>query len=167
MKRSRDFAVIGLLALVVGLSVFAVSAWNAVDVSEADAGAALQAFAEARRPWAGRAPMVSIDATGRVVRTGESGNTDGEDAAPAHDAAEEPSTFHVLAYLPREGTLVSVEMPFWFLSMKGPAVAMVLRRTRFDPNAVGLTADDLRAFGPGLILDEDDLHGVRLLVWQE
>jgi hypothetical protein len=59
-----------------------------------------------------------------------------------------------------------VEVPIWFIRIKGPAAAFVLRDTGFDLEALGLTAGDLQRSGAGLVLDESRGED-SLLAWTE
>jgi hypothetical protein len=158
MKASRIALAITVAALV-GFSIFGSLVYRAVNVEKANSSEALTRFAAARRRFADQAPMLEVDASGRVTRS----------KAPLLNASVTvPVTrLEVLAYRAAEERLVSAHVPFWFFSLKGPALQFAVRDTGLDLERLGLTADDLSRHGPGLVLDQVRPNGDRLLVWAE
>ncbi len=73
----------------------------------------------------------------------------------------------VLAYRADSDRLYRMDIPFWFYRMKGPALEFVLRDTGFDLGDLGIKPKDLQRRGPGLVLDEEQQDGGRIVVWVE
>jgi hypothetical protein len=128
----RRIAASVLVAGALGLSVFAVLAWQAVSVQQVEASAALQQFEAVRASIKG-VPLVQRDETGRFERrmmaVGDGSVRD----------------LHVLAYHVNGQRLIRADVPFWFFRVKGPAVQYALRGTDFDLAALNLTPSELRA----------------------
>ena len=155
MRVSRLVAGFGVAALI-GLGVFGLLAWRTVTVQHAPPNEALRRFTQVRDAFAGLEPIVSVSGEGRFVRR----------SAPESEPRQ-IKLLRVLAYRATEQRLVQANIPFWFVSAKGPAVQWSLRGTGFDLNRVGLTASDLKRYGPSLVLDETRDNGDRLVVWTE
>lgn len=148
-------AVAGLL----GVSIFGSLVYRAVSVEEVGSSEALTRFAAVRSKFADQVPMLEVDASGRITRSA---------AAPATASAlPAVKRLEVLGYRAAEERLVTAHVPFWFLSLKGPALQFALRDTGLDLERLGLTTDDLWRHGPGLVLDQVRQNGDRLLVWAE
>lgn len=138
MKPSR-IALAMVVAGLVGLSIFASLAYRAVNIRTALPSEAVTRFEAVRQRFLNGAAS----------------------------AVSEVKLLEVLAYRASEQRLVEAHVPFWFLRMKGPALEFALRDTGLDLNRLGLTADDLARRGPGLVLDQTQANGDRLLVWTE
>jgi hypothetical protein len=156
MRTSRILILLAAGALV-GFSIFGVMVSRAVDVEEADRPEALRRFSTARAAFAGQAPMLGLDAAGRVVRR----------ADPPEATPRALRRLEVLAYRAGDARLVSAHVPFWFFRLKRPALEYALSGTGLDLDRLQLTAADLERHGPGLVLDETSGNGDRLLVWTE
>jgi hypothetical protein len=145
-------AYLGVAALV-GVGALAFAVWQSVTVEVAKPNKALARFAEIRERFAGIEPLFQVDAAGNVTRR-EVGSA--SDAVDAHQ-------LHVLAYRAPEQRLAQAEVPFWMLTLKGPAVQYALRDTGFDLARLGLTAADLKRYGVCLLLDETRMMGIAYL----
>ena len=158
MNPSRIAVAIAVAGLL-GFSIFGGLVYRAVSVEEASSSEALARFSVVRKKFADQAPMLGIDASGRVTRS----------ATPPATASVVPGvkSLEVLGYRAAEERLVSAHVPFWFFSLKGPALQFAVRDTGLDMKRLGLTADDLSRHGPGLVLDQVRPNGDRLLVWAE
>jgi hypothetical protein len=143
-----------LAAAALGLSVFALLAWQAVSVQQVEASAALKQF-EAVRASVKGAPLVRRDESGRFERLATASND-----APV-------TQLHVLAYHVSGQRLVRADVPFWFLRAKGPAVQYALRGTDFDLAALNLTPSELQAAWACVVLDEVRPNGDRVLAWTD
>jgi hypothetical protein len=141
-----------LTAAALGLTAFAVLAWQAVSVEQADAKGALRQF-EAVRGSVNGMPLVQRDESGRFERR-------------ISTSSETPaSQLHVLAYRVSGQQLVRADVPLWFLKAKGPAIQYALRGTDFDLAALNLTPTELQAAGACLVLDDVRPNGDRVLAW--
>jgi hypothetical protein len=148
--------VVFIIAAAIGLTVFGVLTWRAVDVQHVDSTDAPQLFEEALAHVDSGTPLVTMDASGRFVRRASSGR-----------GGARPEQLHVPAYRANEQRLLRADVPMWFFRVKGPAVQYALRGTGFDLEALGLSASDLEQFGVGVVLDETNASGDRLLAWTQ
>ena len=139
-----------------GLALFGLLAWRSVEVEHAPPSEALRRFTEIRDRFTGSDPILRVDAEGRMVRRN-----------PPETETGRPKYLRVLTYRSSEQRLVHASIAFWFLTVKGPAVQFALRGTGLDLNRLGITASDLKRYGPCLVLDEARVDGSRLLVWTE
>jgi hypothetical protein len=137
--------------------VFAYLASNAVTIERADESDAARRFLAARAAFGSALPMLEVEPSGRVVRR----------PSPPRDGAGHLERFRILVYQAQQRRLVQAEVPFWFVSIKGPALQYAVRDTRVDLDRLGVTAADLQRHGPGPILDETRPNGDRVLVWVE
>ena len=147
----RVFVILAVCALL-GLAFSIVATWRSVETSVAAPDDAARAFEQARAEFAGQAPVVTMEGE-RVTRR-----------PPPGIAPGAPSSLHVLVYHRPSTRLIRAEIPFWFLRMKGPASETALRGTGIDLARLGLSVDDLRSYGPALVLDEQRGHN-RVLLW--
>lgn len=146
-----------LAGAVCGLSLFGMMVWRATTVERAAAVEAERQFAAARAPFGSMPAMLHRDSSGRLVA-----------AVPFVDGGKPaPARLGVLAYRTREGRLVRTSVPFWFIRLKGPAVGYALRDTGLDLRQLGLTPAELERHGRGIVVDETNSNGDRLLVWTE
>jgi hypothetical protein len=145
-------AVLGAL----GVVAFGAMVWRSTSIESAEAADAERQFAEARASLPPAAPLVTRDGEGRLVRR-----------ATTETAPDRATILHVLAYHARQQRLLRADVPLWFAKVKGPAVQYALRDTRFDLETLHLTARDLENFGAGIVFDDADASGDRLLAWTE
>lgn len=146
-----------LVGAIVGLSIFGRLAYQAVDVEQASRSEALERFTEAREVFRDTTPMLDVDAEGRVTAR----------RAPVAAEPADVSRLKALAYWSADERLVLADVPFWFFSVKRPALQFVLRGTGLDLDRLELTAETLARHGPRLVLDQTRANGDRLLVWTE
>jgi hypothetical protein len=144
------------IAGAIGLTVFGFLAWRSVHVEHMEANEALRRFVEIRERFSGQEPILRIGPDGRMMRR----------SAPT-SPMQAPEDFYVLAYHAAAQRLVRADVPFWFLTLKGPAAQFALRGTGLDLDRLGASPADLKRYGPSLILDEVSADGGRLLVWTE
>jgi len=156
MRVARIAAIVGLAAAI-GVAIFAGMVWRATSTERAESSVAERRFAAQRAEIGPAEPLLKRDESGTLVRR--------QDAPTAGEIR--PRHLRILAYWSRDSRLVQTEVPFWFFRLKGPALALALRRTGIDLEALGLTPADLARSGPGLVLDELRPGGDRLLVWLE
>lgn len=156
---SRSLRVLAILLIggLAGVAVFAVLVWRAVTVEDAARTEAERRIAVVRAGLPSKAPLVELDADGRVVRTTSS----------REGAARPVTRLKALAWRATAQRLVSADTPFWFFKLKGPAARYALAGTGFDLDQLGLTPADIERFGPGVIVDHTSRDGDRLFVWAE
>jgi hypothetical protein len=154
-RGSRLLWSVGIAAMI-GIGVFAFFAWHSVTVEQVQPNELLSRFAEIRTRLTCTEPIWHVDAAGAVTRR----------EAPRETEAR-PTRLRVLAYRAPQERLVRVDVPFWFLKVKGPAVQYALRETGLDLERLGITPADLEQYGPCLVLDQTRANGDRLLVWTE
>jgi hypothetical protein len=146
------FAVITTL----GVALFGALAWRSVSIDSADATDAEHQFNEARAALPALPPLVARGADGRFVRR-----------PITQPGTLRATTLHVLAYHSHQQRLLRADVPLWLARIKGPAAQYALRDTGFDLETLNLTARDLEDFGAGVVLDESDASGDRVLAWTE
>jgi hypothetical protein len=148
-----------VLALVGGSAYFVTRHVRAQFVSTDTADAQ---FASARDRFAGQMALIELrkDADPIVHRPAEDGH-----AAPIQ-------MVRVMAYSPDSRKLVNVSLPMWLLRMAPGSGFSHLSgnmddKVDFGSRGFHLTLEDVERRGPGLILDETDRRGTRVLVWAE
>jgi hypothetical protein len=157
VTRGRIVLLVIAGSAVAGLVVFGVLVSRAVTVEQAEVPEALRRFAAARLAILDPTPLLVLDAAGHVVR-----RSDPPSASPG------PITrLKVLAYQAGERRLVSADIPFWFLKLKGPAAQLAVRGTGLDFERLGISPADLERYGPVLVIDHTRAGGDRLLVWTQ
>ena len=62
---------------------------------------------------------------------------------------------------------MEVDVPLWFVGVKGPAMQFALRGTSIDFQSLGVTAAELQRAGAAVVLDETRSNGDRILAWTE
>lgn len=152
--RPRAWTLLLVIAAALGIVLFAWLFWRSVTLEHLAADDARQPFDAALANFDSTTPLVALDASGRFVRRERS-----------RSAAPPPDRFYVLAYRVADERLIRSDVPLWFLRVKGPAAQYMLRGTGLDLSALGLTAADLAAAGPGVVIDETAANGDRLLAW--
>ena len=143
-------------ALVVG--VFLLIAEGLTDVQHPDPADVDGHFRSVLREFGDPTPMLRLEAAGSVTRQ----RRKNPQVVPTS-----PVDFVIVAWKDAETGLVETRMPIWLLGMWRPARNYLLRDTNFDPDAWGLTVSDLKAHGPGLVIDHYSPRGGRILVWTE
>ena len=90
-----------------------------------------------------------------------------ERRSPAHDAGATIVSIVVITYDAAPRRLTETRIPFWFFRIKAPAAQYAFGGTGLDFHRLGVTATDLRRYGPALIIDHTTEAGRRLVVWTE
>jgi hypothetical protein len=144
-------------AALAGLTIFGVMVWRSVDVDYVPRPAAEQQFERTRAVFGGRKPLVYREDTGALSRRSEPVPVDPEPLA----------RIVILTYDAGAERLVRAEIPFWFYSLKAPAVGLMFHDTVLMLDELELTPDELGRHGPGLIYDDRDTNGNRTLIWTE
>ena len=125
-------------------------------------------FDQARQRFSGQQPLVEV----------QRDNNDDRQVIvhkPPETAEQKADiqAIRVLAYDPREGRLVRVQVPLWLarMAMSERSGAGHRRITvngeNIEFDAGDLTFEDVERHGPGLIVDTGDDRGGKVLVWAE
>jgi hypothetical protein len=146
-----------LIAAVTGLAVFGVMVYRAVTTQTAESSDALREFARVRAALPAAPALLAVDTAGNVVRREQ----------PRTNSPRPIHRLRVLAYHAATQQLVSAQVPFWFLKLKGPAAQYALRDTGLDLERFQITPAELARHGPSVVLDSSRDNGDRLLVWTE
>lgn len=156
MRLSRVLILLVVVAAL-GLGGFGYLASRAVTVEQTNESDASRRFQAARAAFPPALPMLEVDAGGHVVRH----------ASTPRDEALPLTRLRILVYQVEQQRLVRADVPFWFVTLKGPALQYAVRGTGVDLDRLGITPDDIKRHGPGLILDETRANGDRALIWVE
>jgi hypothetical protein len=124
-------------------------------------------FEQARQRFAGQQPLVEVPKN----------NSDDRQVVvhkPLETAEQKANiqSIRVLAYDPREGRVVRVDVPLWLARMAMSERAGSRRRISVNGETIefdagNLTFEDVERHGPGLIVDTGDGRGGQVLVWAE
>lgn len=118
-----------------------------------------------RARFAGQAPKLT------VIETPD-GKPDVKISPPATPSKVELTSLHVAAFDAKAGKLVNVAIPFWLvrLAPEGGSHVQVDGEEVLNHLATPsgrLTARDIEALGPGLLLDETRPDGSRFILWTD
>jgi hypothetical protein len=120
-----------------------------------------QEFAQTRARFAGQQPLIELTRGEEPVLHRE--------LVGAANSRARVETLRILAYDPRAGKLVRVSVPFWLIRMAPSKNFSFFSNNGidFDSDRIHLSPEDLDRMGPGLILDQKDRRGSRVIVWTE
>ena len=155
--------IVGILALtVVGGTAFFI--YRHVNTELTSERTAAQEFAAARARFADQNPLIE-------VRRGDEPVLHKELLPGTRASATPLQSLRVLAYDENVGKLVRIRIPFWLLRLMPTRHLLMLNDegidVDIDAERVRLTLEDLERRGPGLVLDQQDRHGSKVLVWTE
>lgn len=153
--------VVGILALtVIGGGVYFF--YRHVDSRFVDRPDAEAEFEQARARFAGQPPLLDL-------RKGDEGPVLHRELENTSSSGPGLQRLRVLAYDQGAHKLVRVSIPFWLLRLAPSRHVTIFGGSGvdFDSDRLHLTLDDLERRGPGLVLDETDRRGARVLVWTE
>jgi hypothetical protein len=158
MKRPLPVA-LGAFALCAsaGLLLFGVLSWRATSIEHFDAAEATHRLDPIRQRLGGDGPMLRLRADGSVI---------GRKPLPNNRDTDLESIV-VVTYDAIARRFTHTRIPFWFFRIKAPAAQYAFGGTGLDFRTLGLTAADLRGYGPALIVDHVTPAGGRLVVWTE
>ena len=167
-KRTKTWISIAVAVLIVvvmlGIAAIGGTAYflsSHVRQSAIDEAQASERFAQARQQLGSRPALLEVDDRDDVViHRGE---------AAAGPVGAKLKALRALVYDVREGRIVDVDIPFWFVRMmpSGQMSFIDDNGIRFDSDRVRVTVEDIERHGAGLILDHRDRTGARVLVWTE
>lgn len=147
-----------LVCGVVGIGLFSVMAWRATSTEVIGLADAMRRFDAVHARLGSAVPILSLGPDGTVINRAP---------APADHAATAPDRIIVSVYRPDTQRLVNTRIPFWFFRIKAPAADVALEGTGLSFQRLGITADELRRYGPRVVIDHRTTRGGRLLVWTE
>jgi hypothetical protein len=124
---------------------------------------AAQQMDAVRARFAGQSPKIAIKET-------DDGKPNVTLAKPAASSVSLTS-LHVTAYDPSKDKLVEMTIPFWLLRMMPERGKMQVNGdevlNHLSTPSGKLTAKDIEALGPGLLVDETRRDGTRVIIWSE
>jgi hypothetical protein len=118
---------------------------------------------QVRAQFAGQSPKLTVSATG-------DGNPDVKIAASTTGPSRSLTSLHVAAFDPSAHKLVRMTIPFWLLRMAPQGKMQVNGEevlSHLSTPSGKLTAQDIEALGPGLLVDETRPGGGRVIIWTE
>jgi len=153
-----QFIKVFLIAAALGLIVFFWTASQVTSIEQVDTNTASFRFRAVLEQFEDTRSMLTMDGGGRVIRRTRRSKA----LIPVV-----PTGLKILAWRGSTIGLVEIHIPMWFLRMKGPAINYLLKDTKFDLQAWGLTVEELQDWGPGIVLDHRSAAGERVLIWTE
>lgn len=151
----RRFFLLLAAAFAVGVAVLAVTLSRVGELERLPPDAASARFESIRDSLGPSDPILSVAPDGGLALR----------PPPTSAPVTRTRVLEVMAYRGAQRSLVRVEIPFWFLRMKAPAVDLVLRDTGLSMKDLGLAPGELVRYGPAILLDEERPNGDRVLVW--
>jgi hypothetical protein len=153
VKVSIWSAIVGLLgfAIVAGTgSYYFLRHLNADHATEADTVRQIDAI---RARFGSRQPLIEIvdpqTADARIHRS-------------ADPQGRQISTIHMLTWDADDGTRLQTEMPLWLMRF---STVNILSKLGVAPERFRLTVDDLRRYGPGIVVDYRHPGKADVLIW--
>lgn len=158
LKRPFPTAVaVFILCAVIGLVVFGIMARRATSIERLTPPDAAYRIESIRRRFADAGPVLRLAPDGTVISR----------RAPSHEGGAPIAAIVVITYDLAAARLTETRIPFWFFRIKAPAAEYAFGDTGLDFRRLGVTAADLRRYGPALIVDHTTTAGGRLVVWTE
>ena len=158
MKRPFPLAVsiLGLCAIG-GLVIFGIMTWRSTSIDRLEPADAAQRLEAVRQRFGGAAPVLQLGADGTVISR-----------RPPNERPDAViANIIVVTYDATAQRLTETRIPFWFFRIKAPAAEYAFGGTGLDFRKLGLTAADLRGYGPALIVDHTTAAAGRVVVWTE
>lgn len=144
--------VVGFIALA-GTGAYLV--FRHMDTQSATEADARREFDTVRARFAGRPPLIDIvnpkAADIRVNRV-------------AHPDGRRGERLHVLTWNVDDGELLRTNVPVWLMRFSSVNIASQLG---IAPSRFRLTVEDLKSYGPGIVVDYRPAAGSYVLIWME
>lgn len=158
MKRPFPLAVsIVALCAFGGLVIFGIMTWRSTSIDRLEPADAAQRLEAVRQRFGRAAPVLQLGADGTVISR-----------RPPNERPDAViSKIIVVTYDASTQRLTETRIPFWFFRIKAPAAEYAFGGTGLDFRRLGLTAADLRGYGPALIVDHTTGAARRVVVWTE
>ena len=147
---------VAAVALVGGSTVFV---YRHIRSDAVPADAAAERIAAARARFGSSRAFLRVDADGGTTVNGREGG-----------GAQEPlATLRALAYDPAARKLIEINIPFWLLRLvpNGRISLAAGSGIDFGAERLNLNVSALEDLGPGLVIDQEDRAGRKVLVWTE
>ena len=149
------FSALGVVALCF-IALAATSAYfvmRSMEKNMRSEGEAQREVDAIRARFPGRAPLIEvINPASGDIRINRPQTADGR----------EVSTVHVLAWKAEDQELTKAEVPLWLMQF---STINLLSRLGVAPERVRLTVDDVRRYGPGIVVDFASPGRDRVFVW--
>ncbi len=129
---------------------------SALERSPADEATAEARFQELRYRFRGVTPVFEMGPNGPFLNR----------QRPSKAATGQLRSMEMLGWDRNDAELVRVTIPFWMIRMK-PGDINVSSSEGDRSVRLSLSADDLEAYGPTLLLDHTDEEGYHLVLWTE
>ena len=145
------------LAIIGGTTVFF---YRHIRAEFVPADTAEERIAAARARFGSRPAFLRVDADRRPVVNGR------EHTGGSHETL---ATLRALAYDPTARKLVDISIPFWVLRLapNGRISLDASSGIDFGAEQLRLNLSALEDLGPGLVIDQEDRGGRKILVWTE
>lgn len=153
----RQFLKILFIAAALGFATFLFTAWRVTKVEPMGGADANLRFRAVYERFEDTQPMLTRDGAGNVTHH----KRHSKELIPTV-----PQDLVVLAWRGPQPGLVQMRIPLWFLRMKGAALRYMFRKTGLDPGPWALSPDEIRDWGPGIIIDYQN-RSDRVLIWAE
>lgn len=82
----------------------------------------------------------------------------------AHPEGRRGNTLHVLTWSVDDGQLLRTHVPIWLMRF---STVNVLSHLGIAPSRFRLTVEDLKRYGPGIVVDYRPAAGDHVLIWME
>ena len=129
---------------------------SALERSPADEATAEARFQELRDRFHGITPIFEMGPKGPFLNR----------QRPPKPATGQLRSLQMLGWDRNDAELVRVTIPFWMVRMK-PGNINVASNDQERSVRLSLSADDLEAYGPTLLIDHTDEEGYHLVLWTE
>jgi hypothetical protein len=129
---------------------------SALDLSPADEATAEARFQELRDGFRGVTPVFAMGPNGPALTR----------QRPPTRATGQLRSLQMLGWDRNDAELARVTIPFWMIRMT-PGDINVSAGTANRSVRLSISADDLEAYGPTLLLDHTDEEGYHLVLWTE
>ena len=157
MRKWVKYTLIAFVAAVIGFCVLAgVGAYyflRHLETSEVSEANTKPEFEAVRKKFEGRAPMIEVvDLKSGDIKV----------ARTRHPEGRRADTLHVLTW--DDGERIRTDVPLWLMRFSS---LNVLSHLGIAPSKYRLTVEDLRRFGPGIVVDYRKPGENQVLLWLE
>ena len=155
----RPFPVVAIVSACAlgGIIIFGLMSWRATSIERLAPPEVARRVEAIRQRFGDAGPVLRLAADGTVI----------DRRVPANDGGATIASIVVITYDSTARRLTETRIPFWFFRVKAPAAQYAFGGTGLDFQRLGVTAADLRRYGPALVVDHTTEAGGRLVVWTE